>query len=221
MGLRPGVPASIHNVIGTNMDSNFWFYTLSAIPQTLGAIIALTATFIIFKLNHVEERTKREYGEIKDWVLTLLPELKVHQITEFDDNAMLSKLKEAIGMLNPEKQRFGLEDVRFNQLYSMYEHVLLTNKRKIDSYKNIYNYLLEKQRILTSLIGVRKSALRHLKISLALTVLPISSSIIFLPFYKWFTNSGHIIVGTLVIFSVVAVSYTATSVWDIARRNLR
>ncbi|HRH55837.1 MAG TPA: hypothetical protein PK609_03170 [Candidatus Paceibacterota bacterium] len=203
------------------MDSNFWFYTLSAIPQTLGAIIALTATFVIFKLNHIEERTKREYDEVKDWVSTILWELKIHDLTKFDDNAMLDKLNEAIARLDPEKEKFGLEDARFRQLNAVYEHVLISLQRKIDSYKNIYDYLLEKRRILSSLIEVRRSALFRLKISLGLTALLIAISIVLLPFYNLLSSCGYFIVGTLAIFSSVAVLYTAVSVWDIAKRNLR
>ena len=203
------------------METNFWFYTLSAIPQTLGALIALTATFIIFKLNHVEERTKTEYEEIKDWILTLLPNFKIHEITKFDDNAMLAKLDEAIKILNLEKDRFGLETPAFNQLYEMYEHILLANKRKVGRYNDIYDYLLEKRRILGSLIDVRKSALLRLRNSLMLSALPIALSLILLPLYNWFSSGGYAIVIGLVILSIIAVSYTAISVWEIARRNLR
>lgn len=203
------------------MGSDFWLYTLSAIPQTLGAIVALTATFVIFKLDHVEERTKREYDETKDWVLTILFELKVHDITKLDDNAMLEKLNESIEKLDPDKDRFGLEDSRFNQLYSMYEHVLILHKRKIDNYKNIYEYLLEKKRVLSSLIDVRRNALTRLRISLLFTSAPIVLSLIALSTFPLLAGCGPIIVSALALFSIVAVVYTVFSVWDIARRNLR
>jgi hypothetical protein len=203
------------------MNSDFWLYTLSAIPQTLGALVALTATFVIFKLDHVEERTKREYEEIKDWVLTILFELKVHDITKFDDYALLEKLNESIEKLDPDKDRFGLEDTRFNQLYSMYEHVLISHKRKIDNYKNIYEYLLEKKRVLSSLIDVRRNALTRLRISLLLTSAPIVLSLIALPAFPLLAECGPMIVSALALFSIVAVVYTVLSVWDIARRNLR
>ena len=47
------------------MDYSFWFYTLSAIPQTLGAIIALTATFIVFKLNRINDSISSHYYHLK------------------------------------------------------------------------------------------------------------------------------------------------------------
>lgn len=47
------------------MDNNFWFYTLSAIPQTLGAIIALSATFVVFKWSKIEESISSHIYHIK------------------------------------------------------------------------------------------------------------------------------------------------------------
>lgn len=203
------------------MDSNFWFYTLSAIPQTLGAIIALTATFIIFKLNHVEERTKKEYDEIKDWVLTLMPEINLHEISKFDDYTMLNKLKDGIKRLDPARNRFGLEDARFNQLFTLYEHVMASHKKKAFNHEPIYPYLEEKTRILTSLLEVRKNALNYLWISLGLSVATIVSSIIFLPLYQYFISCAYVIVGSIVLLAAAAIGFTAYSVWDIAQRNLR
>lgn len=203
------------------MDSNLWFYVLSVVPQTLGAMIALSATFIIFKLNHVEERTKIEYDEIKDWILPLLPELKIFEITKLDDRAMLSKLIDAINKLDPQKSRFGLDEVRFHQLYEIYEYVLRSHKRKIDSYENIYPYLEEKRRVLTSLIEVRRNALTYLWISLALSVVTIASSIILLPLYGVFGTYASEIIGAVMILAVFSVLFTAYSIWDIARRDLR
>ena len=47
------------------MECNFWFYTLSAIPQTLGAIIALTATLstLIFNYDELHKIQNMAVGE--------------------------------------------------------------------------------------------------------------------------------------------------------------
>lgn len=47
------------------MESNFWFYTLSAMPQTLGAIIALTATFIVITLDKINDKIDSHCYHIK------------------------------------------------------------------------------------------------------------------------------------------------------------
>tara|TARA_Y100000310_G_C20665845_1_gene807427 strand:- start:1901 stop:2518 length:618 start_codon:yes stop_codon:yes gene_type:complete len=47
------------------MDSSYWFYTLSAIPQTLGAIIALTAAFVVFKLDRINDSLSSHYHHFK------------------------------------------------------------------------------------------------------------------------------------------------------------
>ena len=203
------------------MTGDFWLYTLSAIPQTLGAIVALTATFVIFKLDHIEERTKLEYDEIKDWVLTILFELGIHEISRLDDYALLEKLRKSIEKLDPNSDRFGLEDARFNQLYAMYEHVLISHKRKMDNYKNIYLYLQEKERVLSSLINVRRNALIRLRTSLFLTSAPIVLSLITLLVFPLLASCGPVIIAALVILSISAVAYTVLSVWDIAHRSLR
>ena len=53
------------------MDTNYWYYTLSAIPQTLGAIIALSATFVVFKLNFISEKIKDSRTDLRRFILLL------------------------------------------------------------------------------------------------------------------------------------------------------
>jgi len=203
------------------MDSNFWFYTLSTIPQTLGAVIALSATFVIFKLNHIESRTKREYDEIKEWIMPLLPEIEIHEITKLDDSGMLQKLKEGIKTLNLKDSKLGIGDDRYNKLCDLYKDVILSYKRKFEpTGERIYEYLREKDRILTSLLEVRKNALHRLKISLSLTVLPIVGSIVFLPLYNQITYRTLIVLG-LIALAIIGICYTAYSVWRIAHPQLR
>lgn len=202
------------------MDSNFWFYTLSAIPQTLGAVIALSATFVIFKLNHIESRTKKEYDELKEWIMPLHPEIEIPDITKLDDSAMLQKLREGMGKLKKDESNLGFDG--YDKLRDLYGEVINSYKRHFSATEaRIYDYLQEKDRILSSLLEVRRSALRRLKAALVLTVLPIVGSIIFLPLYQQVSYCRAVIVATLVIFAIIGICYTAYSVWKIARPQLR
>lgn len=203
------------------MDSNFWFYTLSTIPQTLGAVIALSATFVIFKLNHIESRIKKECDEIKEWIMPLLPEIEIHEITKLDDSGISQKLKEGVKILNLKDSRLGIGDGRYNKLYDLYKGVILSYKRKFEpTRERIYEYLREKDHILTSLLEVRKNALYHLEISLSLTVLPIVGSIVFLPLYNQITYRTLIVL-VLIVLAIIGICYTAYSVWRIAHLQLR
>jgi len=206
------------------MDSNFWFYTLSTIPQTLAAIIALTATFVIFKLNHIESRTQKEYDEIKEWIMPLLPDIEIHEITRLNDSAMLQKLKEGINKLNPEESNLGFDG--YDKLRDLYKNVIASHKRQFDpTEQRIHEYLLEKERILTSLLEVRNNALYRLKKSLFFTVPSIVGSIIFLPLYESLygrvVSCSIVILLLLIVLTIVAVVYTSYSVWKIARPQLR
>jgi len=202
------------------MDSHFWFYTLSAIPQTLGAIIALAAIFVIFKLDHIENRLQKESREIEEWLMPLFPSMEIHEVTRLDYSAMLQKLSEGIKKLSPGERNLAFDG--YNKLCDLLREVIASYKRYYDaSEERIYEYLAEKERILKSLLEVRKNALRRLKISLYFIVLSIVASIIFLPLYESIDSYAPAIVTTLVILAVSAVVYTGCSVWDIARRQLR
>lgn len=206
------------------MDNNFWFYTLSAIPQTLGALIALAATFIIFKLNHIETRTKEEHSEITTWLMPLFPEIEPDQLTKFDDSEILVKLREGINKLDRGKETLGVDGNTYNNLYDLYkELVIYFRKRRFEpTPQRIYDYLVEKERILSSLLTVRKNALKYLSRCLALTVIPIVGSILILPFRGQFSIfCAYVLVVIMVLFAVAAVSYTAYCVKRIATPQLR
>jgi hypothetical protein len=200
------------------MDSSFWFYTLSAIPQTLAAIIALTATFVIFKLNHIGSRTQIEYDEIKEWVMPLLPDIGIHDLTKLDDSEMLKKLEEGIGKLDEKKDKLGFKG--YDKLCALYQNVIDSHKRHFNpTEERIYEYLLEKKRIYASLLKDRKKALHHLKKSLLLTVIPLVGSIILLPLYEPLHQLAiyrFFIVLFLIIFAVIGIAYTAYSVSAVA-----
>ncbi len=197
------------------MDNNFWFYTLSAIPQTLGAVIALTATFVIFKLNQIESKTQIEYNEIKEWVMPLLPDIRIHDLTKLDDGEMLEKLEEGIGKLDPRQSDLGFTG--YAKLCELYKDVIKSHKRHFEpTGDRIYQYLLERKRMFTHLLDIRKKALRLLKKSLLLTVVPLAGSIVFLPLYQQVIRFGFVIVILFVILAVFAVVYTARSVWWLA-----
>ena len=202
------------------METNFWFYTLSAIPQTLAAVIALSATFVIFKLNHIESRTQKEYDEIREWIMPLLPDLEIHDITKLNDSGMLARLSEGIKKLKRDEANLGFDG--YDKLRDLYKEVIVAHKRHFDATEHrVYDYLVEKERLLTSLLEVRKTALQRLKNSLILTVLPIACSIILLPLCDKLSCYGFGLVLAMVVLAVIAVSYTAYSVWKIAGPQLR
>lgn len=216
------------------MDPNSWFYTLSAIPQTLGAIIGLTATFIIFKLNHIESRLQKEYGEIKEWIAALFSRLEIYEITKLDDNEILLKLREGIGLLNRDEQELGFGG--YERLSNLHGNIMVSHIGMggyCSTEKALYGYLLEKERIFNSLLEGKKIALNRLKKSLILTSVPTVCSIFFLPFYGEVScisifslplgavSCSLAIVAIMILLAIAAVLYTAYSVWKIAIPSLR
>lgn len=202
------------------MDTNFWFYTLSTIPQTLGAIIALTATFVIFRLNHIEARTQHEHKEIKLWILPLFPEKEIDEISKLDDSAMLVRLKEGIKKLDLKKQHLGFN--KYNDLFDLSKEVISSFGRGFEpTEERIYNYILEKARILESLLVNRKNALRYLKSCLLITVVPIVASIVLLPLHTRVMSYDVYIVSVLVGLAGASVLYTVYCIWRIACPELR
>ncbi len=59
-----------------DISANTWFYLLSSIAQTCGAILALSATFVIFKYNEIAEGLKNYRGRVNSI-------LEIQKISEF------------------------------------------------------------------------------------------------------------------------------------------
>lgn len=203
------------------MCDNCWFYTLSAIPQTLGAIIALVAIFVIFKLDHTEDRTKKEHGEITRWLPHLFPELEISEITKMNDSAVLQRLQDGLRKLNRTEPLLGLKNDR--DLEHLYEEVFRSyTARPTPMGERIYGYLVEKERIYNSVITVRKNALSRLFKCLLLITFPIAGSMILLPLRERISSPWDIYaVLLIVVLAVIAIFYTVFIVWKIAQPQLR
>lgn len=203
------------------MCDNCWFYTLSAIPQTLGAIIALTATFVVFKMNYTENRTQDEHREIKTWIMLLLPDLKIDEITKLNDDATLFKLQTGLKRLDLSKGSLGFGGYQY--LSNLYENLTSSFQRSFrPNEQEIYDYLVEKERIYRSLIKVRKNSLKYLFKSVLLVVITIIVSLLLLPMRELIISPWDIIAVNLVIgLTVVSISYTVHAIRKIAWPQLR
>jgi hypothetical protein len=70
---------------------NIWFYTLSTIPQTLAAVIALFAIFVVYKVTQIDQVIRIEFLPKIKRLLTLINNMKLsdRRRTNFSDYEIL------------------------------------------------------------------------------------------------------------------------------------
>lgn len=200
-----------------------WFYTLSAIPQTLAALIALAATFIVHRLEHLNQFIKRDY-ELARWFLLKFDPDKYSKIfKDMTDGDLAIAFKEASNRLKKGETWLGLEQYQFGGIRDEFPNV-------IGSYYGFLGYFTSTPDRMAEFIQQRahnfqenvnnKSRLYdYLKSAIRNIVFPIVFSLILLPLYPLIpkTNMKAVIVAVVVVLAVYSVINTAKSVWEISR----
>ena len=192
------------------MYSEAWLYTLSAIPQTLAAMIALVATFIIYKLSRLKDHIALHSEEVKVYLPSLADKNKILDINSLFEEDVVSTLKEGLNnfhKLNP-------EDLKY--IMSRYGEVVVSQPGVNLSPEKLKQYLIQKTQLLETLLAKKNLAYNKLKTSLLFTAIPIIISLIILPFYGFMVNPGLILL-FLVALSGLSVIYTVHSVWEISK----
>lgn len=196
------------------MDSNFWFYTLSATPQTLGTVIALVATFSVFKLVKIHEFMDRYIDKVRVYLYPLNKKMEVHDI----DNLSSEDAEDVLLYLNK-----GLEGIHPNDAnYEAYEDLrdlfnlkILKIERSFETTpERIYKFIEHTRNCLKNLIEHRTSTRKFLKVSFKLNLISILACLISLPLYSILPA---FFIAPILIFSSISLIYTISVAAKIAR----
>ncbi len=198
-------------------DPWFWYYTLSAIPQALAAMIAVVATLVVYKVSRVSDRTEREKDVIKRFILVLHPDKEIHEIERMRGWELLHALHNGIAKLNPSAEKLGFEN--YKELEKLFKEIANFWQRSFEvNESRIHEFLSQKAKVLENLVGVRKRSIRYLVNSLFTAAVPSCLSFLVLPHIYLFGNTwANPAVTILTILSSASIIYTAYAVWRIAK----
>ena len=86
----------------------FWFFTLSSIPQTLGAMIAMAATLVMFKLSFIKQSMGEDIRIARWFLLKADPDVFVEQIGMMSKNDIAAHFKHITDGLRTDAPWLGL-----------------------------------------------------------------------------------------------------------------
>lgn len=200
------------------MDLSFWYFTLSAIPQALAATIAVVATFVVYKVSRVSDRTEREKAITKRFILVLNPDTEIHHIESMRGWDVLKALQEGVSKLNPKESELGFAG--YKNLEKLFKEMANEWQRSFEvNEQRIYEFLHQKANVLARLVTTRKQSLRYLVISLILATIPSALAFLAVPHVEFFQTVGNAndFVTALTVLSMLSFVYTSYGVWRIAR----
>lgn len=192
------------------MESNFWFYTLSAIPQTLGTIIALVAAFSVFKFSKIYELTEKCAQEVKDYLYPLLDK-EIHDIENMGPSDIASYLKVGLKKMHKTDPHYS----GYDKLYSLFQGEISQRHRNFQpTPERIYGFLKQKQEYISKLLVERINAKHKLFVSFFLNITTIVVSLVLLPMYDFLNQFPTILL--VIVMAVISLIYTIYSAWKIA-----
>ncbi|MFH1559308.1 MAG: hypothetical protein ABIC19_02175 [Patescibacteria group bacterium] len=203
------------------MDNNYWYYILSAIPQTLAAMIALSATFFVFRLNSISEDIKKIRANLLRFAVLLKPNSlgEVDIIERKTDEEFFEIFKRALKKLKTGKSYLGLDEKIYKKIKSAMNRIIKEEWHGYSFPKSgkIIDYLEVKVKYFESLSST-KEMIKHLfGWSLFSAVSMIVLSLLALPLRNLFCDlQSYLVIGVMLLGSLAAIIYTAYSVWKIA-----
>ncbi|HBT80580.1 MAG: hypothetical protein UW46_C0001G0123 [Candidatus Yanofskybacteria bacterium GW2011_GWF1_44_227] len=209
----------------------YWYYTLSAIPQTLATMIALVATFGAVNLNMLSSKITeiRKDPRIRRFILLGTSQLdkeihatEIHQIDALTNNDYLSLFQKCLDRLDPRSETLGLEGKIFEKYKAEMLEVIHSEWHSFygPDPDRIYGYLSMKRDVLKMSVLDKKKIINNLGLSLSLAVLTIVISLLALPNYDYFCGST-LLVSSVVILAVLSVALTGWGVWIVANLESR
>ncbi len=196
------------------MSDAYWFYTLSAIPQTLGAIIALSATFIIFKLDLLQRKRQDYLNEMIRYIMILNEGKEAHEIEKLDDSGIIEFLR-PIEAIESDKQFIGLQEHSYKKLIRERNHWIkelrgeyTIKENDLKSNIRLVNFLKNKKKYFEWMAYIKEDAHRKLRCSLIITSFAIIFSLILLPLYCTFPDCYK----TKMVFIFLAISLAISSI---------
>ena len=164
-------------------DYNFWFYTLSAIPQTLAAMFALVIAVLVFRTGELNRVINRDVEDSKRFLLPIFKNLEIHEIEAMTGKEYLGKLETAVEhILKKDAQNLGIEKDDYERLKKLYQTKIEEYERYYSPDENrIFNYLLVKKDSIRTHILSRNLVEICFFVLIILTTLIIFFSLYYLP----------------------------------------
>ncbi len=201
------------------MDSNFWFFTLSTISQTLAAIIALASTFVVYKLTRINYQLHTLTQEVKAlFVYELQEDDNPHDLIGTKYREVLAWFSGWLHKLDLKKYKEGSPE--YIDFVAHLSDIIDISPSLIMNHPEHFKRLLkEKEDYFIRLLNDKESSYKYLKNSLIFTATTIALSLIAIPFYPFFQSLfiPNTIIGVLVLFAVCSTVYTSVIVWKITR----
>lgn len=199
---------------------NYWLYTLSAIPQTLAAMIALSATFFVFKLNSISEDIRKNRNDLRRLSFLLAPsgQGEIHIIEKKTDEEFAKFYKSGLKVINRASDTLGLDVDAFGKVKEEMSRIIHDEWLGLSKARpgRIADYLFAKEELLTRSLLIKKIIKSQLKWSLISTISVVVASLSALPQYYFFCSNQQTIVEVILVASLISVVYMAYSVWKIA-----
>lgn len=204
----------------SNID--FWFYTLSSISQTIAAVVALSAMFGIFKLDHMQRNRQTFITEMSRFMMLLNYHLEIHQIlkqTKTDKGVQM--LLGPIDKLDNQKDDLGLGDEVYQKCAEEMNNTISGYRGKYHSNRErIYGYLKEQTGRFEALICIKTKTYRKLLKSTVLNILVIIVALSLIPLPSSGINSSVSLVYCVIAFAAIALIYTSYCILRIAKYDL-
>ncbi|MCC6934153.1 MAG: hypothetical protein IT406_00445 [Candidatus Yanofskybacteria bacterium] len=207
------------------MDINYWYYPLSAIPQTLAAMIALAATFAAVKLDVFSKKLAESRKDLRRFILLVTTglnsdEKEIHTIEPLSNLEFLNLYKKGLAGLKSGDPAFGLEPATYAKYQQEMYRIINSEWNSFFSAKDfrILGYLSMKKDTFEDLLQKRIKIIRWTTQSLVFAAIVAGISLAILPCFKYFHGS-ILIVGLITGVAVLSILATAFNVWRIARMD--
>lgn len=200
--------------------NEYWFYTLSAIPQTLAAMIALAATFVIYKLSLLETRINEFRAKMTRYslLLTSSRQGEIHQVEELTHTEYLLWLQEGFNALKENDSNLGLGFGMYERFKTEMERVIREEYRSgfEAEPKRIYDLLKQRINFLNKTLEARNQSFLLLRLSIISVAFVIIVALFFLPNISFFHGSLCWVL-VIVGMSVLSILQTVWTVFKVAR----
>ncbi|MDP3770363.1 MAG: hypothetical protein Q8R40_05510 [bacterium] len=189
---------------------------MSTIPQTMAAMIALAAMFIIFKLTAVKDTIREDLKIAKWFLLSVDAEYYGSRIMRMSKRAVAHEFSEQSQKMYRKVTKGKLEREQWSLLWNEFSDVVDGSHRSFASHpEKIMLFLTEKAILLEKNVESGQHIFFYLIWSIFFSVLPIIFSLIFLPLYALLSGS-FLIVACAVALAIWGICYTSYSVWKIS-----
>jgi hypothetical protein len=203
------------------MESNYWFYTLSAVPQTLAAIMAFSATFFILKLGKLQQQKNTFLNDMSRFLALLKRDKLTSEILKLDDDGIIDILR-IVNKLKPEDSKMGVGPKQYAKYKTEMEFVI-QKERSIykPSPQKIYDYLLHQKVFFEETAAAKRDILGRIKWNLFPVTLTITASLVLLPFHNWLSENLLVCIILLAIVLVLTVFSIILTAWNIYQISLK